>query len=219
MNATVTNNHHFSKGVTLTIKDGKSFWSVDNKEQKYKYGTIRTQNDTDTVILNPNNSLDDFVKLINLVFEFTGTLTDYEEYDPVHYNIPNNLKIKSDDNYNQWTILKHIYNTKLEHHPRFVRLGHCGCNMGNCGEVTGFERDNNEYETYGDLMKLFGYGTIKDADGNAYYSYPDSVLLCIERIKELPKKIHNGNSCLSEEIDINEELDKNEIYLSWCYGR
>ncbi len=38
MNAVVTNDHHFSKGVTLTIKDGKSIWSINQQQQKYKYG-------------------------------------------------------------------------------------------------------------------------------------------------------------------------------------
>src|SRR5579872_5756842 len=149
MNLIVTNNHHFSKGVTLRINDNKLTWEIDREKQKYKYGTGvfgKKASDNDG-ILDPENSLDDFIALLQLIFEFTGCGTHY-------------IKIESNDNTNAniisvWDVIKLIYNTPLEHDVRFVRFGTCGCNMGHCGEITGINIDDTRYTTYGDIMKLF----------------------------------------------------------------
>jgi hypothetical protein len=62
-------------------------------------------------------------------------------------------------------VIECIYNTPLEQKVKFVRIGYCGCNMGNCSAVVNVRIDGNEYNTYGDVMSLFGP------------EYPDSIWL------------------------------------------
>lgn len=150
MNALVINTHHFSEGVTLTIHDSKSSWTIDRENQRFKYGTAIDfcgQISQKAGTLDPVNSFDDFVLLIKLVFEFTGC---------------EGLKIESQQNLTQWDIINHIYNTPLEHHVRFVHVGRCGCNMGHCSEIVSVTIDNKDYKTYGDLMALFGCPTERE---------------------------------------------------------
>ncbi len=219
MNAVVTNDHHFVKGIILTIKDGVSTWSVDQQKQENKHGPdvvfLTPPKFTGEEVIDPVKSIDDFVKLLSLVFEFTGTIAN--EYT---HNVPDALKIVSDEDLSQWDIVKHIYNTPLKHEFKFIRESHCGCNMGHCGALVGVDIDDKEYKTYGDVMCTFAFGYMKDDDGNGpYWIYPDSVGLGLEKVSELPKKVYSEATCYSEQIDLDLELDPDTIYLAWSYGR
>jgi hypothetical protein len=96
MNAIVTNKHHFCKGITLSIQNNKLSWKVDKEMQRYKYGTCGLLQSNRDGILDPQDSLDDFILLINLIFEFTGTLTWWgNENGKYIATFTNNLQIKS----------------------------------------------------------------------------------------------------------------------------
>lgn len=204
MNATVINNHHFCQGIKLEIVNGENKWSIEGEKQKTKYGTCifgkPVLDEPEFRYFDPKNSMDDFVKLLNLIFEFTGCWYESEIIDGY---------------VSRKEVLEHIYKTPLEQKVKFVSIGHCGCNMGHCGAVTGIEI--KEYKTYGDIMELFS-GGYKDED-ESFYEYPDSVWIFIERIIELPKKIHSGQTCYSELIDTPCKLDDNQVYVSWSYSR
>lgn len=143
MNAIITNTHHFCKGVTLYITDGQLRWHIDPEAQRYKYGTGRSPQHKCGGYIDPATFMDDFVALINLVFEFTGC-------DPDRH-----LKINSDTSLTVKDVINTIYDAPLEHNVKFIQIGHCGCNMGHCNAVTGYSISDSEYKTYGDLMKLF----------------------------------------------------------------
>jgi len=223
MNATVTNKHHFCKGVTLSIQNDKLTWKIDKDMQKYKYGIYKyvtcgfIQSDRDGQ-LDPQK-LDDFILLIELIFEFTGSLT-YHKYENKKYTVmlTNYLQIESEQNLTQWDIVKCIYDTPLEHIVKFVGIGHCGCNMGHCSAITGISINDKEFKTYGDVMAVLGDETTTE-NGNTYYEYPDSLLLTLEQITNLPGKIHCGYTCYSDKEIVTESLDPNTIYLSYGYGR
>ena len=217
MNAIITSKHHFCEGVVLTIQNDKLSWKVNKDKQKYKYGTCGfAQSNADGLL--DLQQLDDFISLINLVFEFTGTLT-YQKYENKKCTVvsTNRLQIESDQNLTQWDIVNCIYSAPLEWNVRFVRVGTCGCNMGHCGAVTSITVDCEEYKTYGDVMALLGDEVT--LDGNHYYEYPDSVLLTLERITNLPDKICSGPTCRGNKEIVTEHLDPNTIYLSYSYGR
>ena len=84
--------------------------------------------------------------------------------------------------------------------------------MGHCNTITGFKIFN--FNTFGDFIKDIG---IK-SDLTKYYEYPDSVYLRIEKIKELPKYIHNKN-CYGEKIENDYKLNKDNIYIYLEYYR
>lgn len=90
---------------------------------------------------------------------------------------------------------------------KFVRIGTCGCNMGYCSAITSCEIDGSDYKCYGDLMNLFGP------------DYPDSVMLEIKELNDLPSHIHNNHSCYSPKVPLNIDLQKGVTYLSWGYYR
>lgn len=208
MKAVVTNSHHFSKGVTLTIDNGILSWRIDWNKQRHKFGSWPFEpkvSNKESGLLDPVSSIDDFVMLVKLVFEFTGCFNnDY-------------YKIKSNDNVSFDDIINCIYNTPLDQKVKFIQIGTCGCNMGHCGAITGISIDPTEYQTYGDLMALFGDKV--EVDGHTYYEYPDSVWFSLEKITELPEKIHEGFSCYNKLVPINIELDPNTTYLAWSFGR
>jgi hypothetical protein len=78
----VTNKHHFCQGVTLEINDDKLQWTVDKSAQRFKYGTIRVQDDGPVVIMDPLASNAIFIALMNMIFEFTGVPPSELEIDP-----------------------------------------------------------------------------------------------------------------------------------------
>lgn len=72
---TITNTHHFCKGVTLEIEQNeknntktKLTWLLDENHQKFKYGTIRVLDGKNNIVLEPKESVEQFIKLLNLVF-------------------------------------------------------------------------------------------------------------------------------------------------------
>lgn len=210
MNAKITNSHHFSKGVELTINEGKLVWNVDWVQQKYKFGSWPFKPIVSKLdgTLDATNSLDDFIMKIQLIYEFTGLDNDWLDYY---------FKIESDDKIHVYDIIDLIYKEPLEHKVKFVCIGHCGCNMGHCDAVTGIYIDPKEYQTYGDLMALFGDEV--EENGFTHYTYPDSVHFSLERIKELPNNIHDGSSCYSKLVPVTETLDPEVVYLAWSFGR
>jgi hypothetical protein len=219
MNAIITNKHHFCEGITLTIKDGKLTWSVDRDAQKYKYGTVplHIPYADRHGILDPKNSLDDFIKLLNLVFEFTGTLTyNKRENNAWVAHLTKNLQI-SDPDLSTKSVVETIYNTPLEHEVKFVEVSHCGCNMGHCGAITGVDVDSHTYKTYGEVMALIGTQAI--VDDFTYYEYPDSVLLDLEKATEFPDEIHDGYSCCYPKKKLDNVWDPNTVYLSYGFSR
>jgi len=213
METIITNNHHFCEGIVLTLQNGNLKWSIDSNKQKFKYGTgVRSgASEFRDGVLDPKNNLDDFIKLLNLVFEFTGTITN------ICYNktLISPLQI-SDSNLSTKNVVEMIYNMKLEHEIKFVKISTCGCNMGYCSAVTGVNIKSKTYKTYGEVMSIFGYeATI---DGFTYYEYPDSVLLNLNRITEIPSEIidyKTHNPIKNENI----KLDQDTVYLSYAFSR
>ena len=208
INAIISSKHHFSKGITLTIQNGKSTWTVDRNSQKYKYGTciFGPKSSKKDGILNPNVDIDDFILLIKLIFEFTGCLNGN----------PDCLEISSEENISRRDVIDHIYNTPLEHKIKFVHVQQCGCNMGRCDEITSISVSEEDHKTYGEVMCILGDRA--QFEGGDIYEYPDSVILSLDRITTLPQSIHE-NSCYGPDQVIIEKLDPEMVYLAWSYGR
>lgn len=215
----VTNSHHFCEGVELFIDGDNHQWKVDKISQKLKYGTcpLGKQSDETDGILNPQNNVTDFIKLLNLAFEFTGCLTNRGK-------IYNQLEI-SKEGVTTKDVVELIYNKKLEHKVGFVCLSQCGCNMGHCDVITGVHYCSDEMKTYGDVMSLFGYPVV--VDGFTYFEYPDSVLLSLEKVdgsivtsQVYERFTHKPTSirCECGECE-NPTFDPDTIYLSYEYGR
>jgi hypothetical protein len=70
-----------------------------------------------------------------------------------------------------------------------ITLNTCGCNMGNCGAIFGYEKQ--EYKTYEDVFADFG--SYEDhvryeeciKQNIFYYSHPDSVYFYVEKVTEI----------------------------------
>lgn len=179
MNAVVTNDNSFTKGVTLTIKDGVLVWSVNHLVKRSTFNLLDQMPQFATELMNPYGSINDFVKLLTLVFEFTGVITN--EYNS---DVPDVLKISSNEKLTQWDIVKHIYNTPLEHKIKFVHESHRPCDMGYCNTLMGIDIDKTEYKTYGDVMNTLAFDGIYDNNDNGpYWVYPAGVLLNLEKYK------------------------------------
>lgn len=207
MNAIVTNHHHFSRGVKLIIENGYPKWYDDAKKQRGKYGTDAARNPKFDGLLEPSKNIDDFVTLINLIYEFTGC-------EPDTY-----FKIDSKEKINNQDIIYYIYRCPLEQKINFVSIKHCGCNMGHCDAVIKYHISNKKYETYGDLVKYFSHDNeLTDNNGSKYYEYPDSVWFSVEKIDALPDKIHQ-DYCRGNVIKVEEKLNPEKVYLSWSFGR
>jgi hypothetical protein len=207
----VTNNHHFCNGVTLDISpEGKLTWTIDTEKQKYKYGTVRVNAVDGTLVLNPHESLEEFCKLINIMFEFTGM-------DPSNLVISGVFDADSVRTHRE-KVLRTIYETPLDRPVQFVQLTTCGCNMGHCGEIVGVELQKDEPKTYDDLFKRFGPLSTNE-DGLEYYEYPDSVWLCVEPVKSFPEFVHAEHSCFSEKIPYPLQQDPAVAYIAYSYFR
>lgn len=190
----ITNTHHFNQNVKLIITDDdKYLWYCKDK------------------LLDPTNSLNDFVAQINIVFRVTGVCFDVD-YSQTYTNY-----FAGTSHSESLDIIKKIYQQPLERKIQFVHIGSCRCNMGNCGATTSIDVDENNYMTYGDVMQLIGIDL--EIDGDVYYGYPDSVMLELKPINQLPTKIHSGNSCYSDLIDVDKVLEPDTVYLSWGYYR
>lgn len=205
-----TGTHHFQKGLTLI---------VTGDEWKWIYSSDKSGSQTNQKYLDPTNSIENFVNLIDIVFRFTGVCFDIS----YSHTFDDCIQIKTGEDMKTMTtleLIRWIYDRPLEHKVRMVHLATCGCNMGHCGAIVGIEIDETEYQTYGDLMKLFG-GPIrpKEDPDNEYYGYPDSVCLSIRYIYDLPSSIYDGNSCYSKRVPVTQTLDPNITYLSWEYSR
>jgi hypothetical protein len=244
MNAVVQNPHHFCKGDKLVIKNGKITWkyskSVDlcrcykcdpypvsediSESEIEKLKQIKCTAVYDEQICDPDNSIDDFVESLNQAFRFTGTLSittcKNGKWEKEMYG---KLYIESKTNIDTLDIVKFIYDYPLEKQIKFIRIGRCGCNMGYCDAITGVDIDNTTYKTYGQVMALFEHdeGDYVSPNGKLEmcYEYPDSVMLGLERIVTLPLQIHEKHSCLGKQVDVQDKLDSNIVYLSYGYSR
>ena len=198
----ITNSHHFCEDVTLSIDYGKLVWKVKND----KTNKIRT--------LEPENSIDDFVTAIKLAFEFTGVCFE-TSYSNTYFDY---IKIETTGKMEGIDVIDYIYNYPLEHSVKFIRMSHCKCNMG-CEAVIDIIIGENEYKTYGDLMRSFGMDfKFIPEDSKTYYGYPDSVWIWLERIDGLPEVMYKNN-CSETFVKVKETLDPNLTYLSWEYTR
>ena len=208
--ALVTNPHHFAENIVLKIDGGKSIW-IDKKPHSFTQ-RIYNLKEGEEKIYDPKK-VDDFVRLIQIVYEFTGVLSD-----ECSHKVEELLHIESENQLTQWDIIKYIYNTTLEHKVKIVNPIFCSCGKWSCKSMGGYDISDRTYKTYGDLMGKFGYD-ISDVDGNIYYSYPDSVIFRLENedihgLKSAPK------SCDSNErIDLDLKTDKETVYISWGFYR
>ncbi len=185
----VTNSHHFCKGFTLDIEDGKLRWTVDKHEQRFKFGTIRVQDDGTTTVVNPLGSDEEFTSLLGLIFEFTGA----------H---PGHLHIKPDGVERQ-EILDLIYNQPLKRKVRLVEIS-----TGGGPTITRAEMQPPA-KTYRDLFKCFGQ-QLTEHDVT-HYEYPDSVWLFLKVIDGRQREeIQRLNK-----LDPDDEA----LYIDFCYDR
>ncbi len=172
----------------------------------------------DEMTLDPKNNLHDFIHLIDIVFRFTGVCFD-TSYSNTFTNYID-IQQGSDTKMDTLGLIRWIYDQPLEHDVRFVGLSTCGCNMGHCGALTGIDISNTKYQTYGDLMKLFGDPIKPEEDPEKeYYGYPDSVIFRICKMNELPSMMFGGDSCHSKLVPVTQTLDPNITYLTWEYIR
>ena len=222
MNVVVRNPHHFSRGVTLEIVDGICKWKVNNEEQKNKFGTYLWGKDVETVHLNDDGyvdpkSFDDFSKLLNLVFEFTGSAF-YCGTDSIEDHMLEIDSQSSDQEVGVSDIFRAIYDTPLDVDIRFISFGYCGCNMGHCNDITSVTVLDEIPKTYGDVMKILGCE--RKRDELSVYEYPDSVWITIKHVTEedLPTEI-SKDMCSSEKIPLSIELNPNLNYIMLECGR
>lgn len=206
-----TNDHHFNDNVKIVIDD------INNKLTEIIF--------KDTVISSASD-IDSFIDKIQLLFRFTGIdcvgylylyislvfnelthlffYNSNQFYKPGELTKVNGLQVTPAQ---YESFINTIYNTPLEFNVKFVRIGTCGCNMGYCSAITSCEIDGSDYKCYGDLMNLFGP------------DYPDSVMLEIKELNDLPSHIHNNHSCYSPKVPLNIDLQEGVTYLSWGYYR
>ncbi len=122
---------------------------------------------------------------------------------------------------------KLIYSIEFTTPIHGIYIETCGCNMGHCSAVVGFESEG-VYNTVGELFSWLG--TSSKAEGACecpsctnntedrnldYYEYPDSVMLSLEQIKDLPTHGGHTGKTLLKPIGRDSDL----CYFSMSYGR
>lgn len=206
---TITNNHHFARGVTLNIDaKGKMTWLVDKTAQRNKYGS-RSIDGEGIMTLDLNSTGAELCNAINIMFEFTGS-------DPLI--VPDRAG---------WTpsevrqaVIDLIYATPLERKINIVEVDLCRCNMGHCADVTGVTIEKEQPATYGDLFKLFGMRVDgNEDDPTKHYEYPDSVWLFLEPFTKVPPFVRKTHDCWSDAIPCTVILNPDEEYISYSYCR
>lgn len=212
----VTNGHHFCKGVTLEVSAEKKLtWTVDKERQKFKYGTIRVQEGGDVAVLDPNKSPDEFVNLLQVIFEFTGCCPD--KLDIKHDDEKLNKDFERDLTAERQSVIDLIYNYPLERKARFLWFDYgCGCDDPDCHPNCPKPKISNFQmmplaTTYGDLLKSLGEKTT--TGGVTYYDYPDSVWLFVKPITAFHKAVDSVKGKLGAETDAE------TLYLRFYYDR
>ena len=111
-----------------------------------------------------------------------------------------------------------LYNRRLSKSLKFVRIGICGCNMGNCYAPINFDILDIDCKSYADVFSIFADIRSTDQLTNGwFYEYPDSVFLRLEIITKIPKIY--CDSCYGNPVNPNINLDDNKVYVSVSYGR
>jgi hypothetical protein len=245
MNAVVQNSHHHTRNVKLIIENGKITWKIKKimnscKCYECEYGPIPEDEPPEVgyaqkqikcvaiyneYIIDPQNSIDEFVEALKLAFMFTGTIcmTDFNRQRGEYVKeLCNKLKIESETYRDSFDIVKFIYDYPLEKQIKFVRISECCCNMGHCGAIIKVDVNEKIYTTYGQIMALFehdeGDYVSPKVNLETCYEYPGSVWFCLKKITTLPL-VHEHNSCHNKQIEVQHKLDENTVYLAYGYSR
>jgi hypothetical protein len=191
----IINKHHFSAGVVCHIDD-----VTNNITWSYK--------ETPLVV----ETVDNVITAIQYAFRLTGVI--FDEYSEDNYQegmIYVNDTSADEDTFLK--IVKKIYAAPLPMDVGLVYTTQCGCNMGNCANITDISVIN-DIHTYGDMIRQFGCGPIKDV-----YFYPDSVMLYVKNVNStsLPTEYQpcHGNKV----VPLQYELRSNTKYISAGYCR
>lgn len=182
MSATITNS--LCKGVVLTIENGFPKWKISGQKENF----------------DPKNSLDDFIQLVETVFEFTCLYGKY-------------IEIESSDNLVLEDIVILTFNAPLEQkNIKYVHYQLCGCNMGNCSGVTNIKICDKQMYTYGDLMMLL----CKPINNPNWYPW-DDLSFRLEKISSLPEKLYQDHCRSGVQKNNNQRLIPGTTYLSFKY--
>jgi len=111
----------------------------------------------------------------------------------------------------------YIYNIEFTTPIVGIFINTCGCNMGHCSAVMGYEKTG----TFNNIKELFEwvgqepvYEEFKD-----YYEYPDSVMLQLKHIDSLPKlttdKWHSSKLNFKPDFELNDS----DCYFTASFGR
>jgi len=194
MTSIIKSNHHFNTNVHIVVNDDLDILHIYCNNKDY----MRC------------DSSDDFIKKLQIIFRFTG-IDLYPDNKWSKEYVPFGESITKDDKQMDYESLKklinNIYNLPLDFDFKFINSGICGCNMGHCSTVIGYNLDNSNYTKYGQIMRKFGL------------EYPDSVLLFIEKIDELESEYPVGWCSNKQKVKNDIVLDPNIVYLTWYYNR
>lgn len=193
---TVNSVHHWTSNISLHLK------FVDNHYIKRKWLKDGTKIKFD------HEDIDDFMKELDLVFRFTG-------------GGPSQLKVQ---NGTVEEVYSALYSIPIRENIQFVRLGRCGCNMGNCGALQSIDFIQN-CTRFEEIIREFGYLSSDCIDDDniisenvfSFYQYPDSVILYIEQLDRQQELYKNG--CYKPASNVDLELDPNKKYISFSYCR
>ncbi len=115
---------------------------------------------------------------------------------------------------------KLIYDIEFTMPVVAIYVDTCGCNMGYCGAVIGYE-ETGAYKSVNDLFCMLGqsptYG--EDDEFNDYYEYPDSVILTLEKLEELPQ-LTTEKGCKNANVEPKKiTITPDAYYVTANYGR
>jgi hypothetical protein len=90
-------------------------------------------------------------------------------------------------------IYKLIYAIEFSHTINMISLNTCKCNMGHCCAITSVELKDT-CKTVGELFAILGEPPryLNPGDFSDYYEHPDSFILMLKEVRELPK--YGGHS-------------------------
>jgi hypothetical protein len=126
-------------------------------------------------------------------------------------------------------VYRHLYNLPVpsELQLKVVRLSTCGCNMGYCGAIVDYTI--HKVKTIEDLLKIIEIPykhcdrcqcciCLKTAGApDHYYEYPDSVVLFVDKLTELPAIVDTYPH--DNIIKAITQLEPGYNYISLSYGR
>lgn len=188
MNAVITNQHHFCGKMKIEITNGKVSKFISKSGMD----------------LTTPRDMGEFITKVYETFCMTGV--DTADYDSSEYAPQMKLDDVLLEQRERADEVKAIIRAQLlEFNVVLIEEGICFCNMGHCGATTSFQLISREPKTYGELMDEFGS------------HYPDSVLLCIEQVVELPETFTPCGASTAQKTAI--QLDPEKKYLKFYYYR